>query len=309
MKLRLVVVLAALIGLACGATSALAASGAPAASGALAETQLQANQAIARRDARALLEQLQLPSGVTSSATEPMGVGTDLLKPPRVWEKNTIGVSRWMISPESPAALLAYVGAHPPRERGFRQQITEGSTVIFTWIIDGQHLLSQDLQITVAPLADGHTGLMAEAQSVWMVPRPASERVGPGIDAVDLTLRIGSGPAGVTREHVHRYVFTRPTQVTNIVQEFNRLPISQPGLLYSCPAMLPRMPLLTLRFMGANGSTLARAAVTVHSRKNGYAGWNSCDPIDFWIGARQLTPLTSHTFVVSIGKLIGTSIS
>ena len=43
--------------------------------------------------------------------------------------------------------------------------------------------------------------------------------------------------------------------------------------------------------------------------KGGYAGSNECDAIQFWIGGKQQTALTSSTFVKQIGRLIGASIS
>ena len=69
------------------------------------------------------------------------------------------------------------------------------------------------------------------------------------------------------------------------------------------------MPLLTMRFGSGAGSTLARAQVSVYPGRQGASGWNSCDPIDFWIGGKAQQALTSQTFVKQIGKLIGADIS
>jgi hypothetical protein len=278
-----------------------------------ADTRLQANKAIARRDTRALLTQLRLPPSAKRSATEPTGDGAALLHPPRITARNAAGVSTWWISGEAPGTLFSYLQAHPPLERGYYQLITEpstsASTLIFGWQIDGPHLFSQQLQVTIATLAHGQTGIMAQARSVWMVPRPGSERIPAGVRVVDLTLRIGSGAGGMEHQRTHRYVLTARTRVTSLLGEFDSLPIVQPGVFYSCPAMFGHEPLLTMRFMSGAGSTLARAQVNVYPGKHGASGWNSCDPIDFWIGSRRETPLTSQTFVKQIGKLIGANIS
>jgi hypothetical protein len=204
---------------------------------------------------------------------------------------------------------LAYVKAHRPATRGYYQLVFESSSVIFMWTIDGQHLASQQLQVTVATLADGRTGIMAQAESVWMVPRPRSERAPTSVRSVAVTLRMGSGPGGMKHEHAHTYLFTHAAKVTSIVNAFDALPIAQPGLVYSCPAMIAHMPLLSVRFISGAGFTLGRALVNVYPGSDGASGWNACDPIDFWIGSRRQTPLTSHTFVKQIGRLIGADIS
>ena len=97
-----------------------------------------------------------------------------------------------------------------------------------------------------------------------------------------------------------------------LVNAFTRLPIVQPGERYSCPLELVGIarPALTLQFRaGRARPALARAEVYVTAGKNGDAGWNECNPIQFWIGGKQQTSLTSQTFVKQIGKLIGANIS
>jgi hypothetical protein len=49
--------------------------------------------------------------------------------------------------------------------------------------------------------------------------------------------------------------------------------------------------------------------VSVNLGSAGGPGATGCDPIDFWIGSRRQTPLTSQTFVNHIGRLIGVQIS
>ena len=272
-----------------------------------ADSRLQANKAIAQRDARALLRQLRLPSSATPSSTQPPVAG---LTPPRVSNENTVGVSAWWTASASPAAVLNYFTDHPPRMPGFTQVITEPpSLVIRSWIIDGAHLYSEDLEVTVATLANGRTGIMAQAQATWMVPRPLAEQLPAAVRSVEVTLRIGSAPGGTRDEHTRSYHLTGAATVTSIVSAFDAMPISQPGLFYGCPAMFPGMPRLRLRFLSGAGVTLARAQVDVYPGKRGDSGWINCDPIDFWIGAKRQIPLTSHTFVRQIAKLIDANIS
>lgn len=277
------------------------------AASAKAEAPLQTNKAIAQRDTRALLAQLRLPRGATRTYTQPP---LPELVPPKVSGDNTIAVSGWWVTNKAPGTVIAYVKAHRRAERGIYQVETEPpSTVIFVWTIDGEHLYSQQLQVTVATLADGRTGIMAQAQSKWMVPRPLNERVPSAVRSVAITLRVGVGTGGMKHQHTRRYLFERAATVSSIVNAFDAMPISQPSLFYSCPAMFAGMPSLTLQFRSSTGATLAHASVHVYPGPNGASGWIGCDPIDFWIGTRQQSPLTSHTFVTRIARLIRADVS
>lgn len=299
MRRSFVLICAVTLAMVCSVPLALGAT-------AQAQTRLQANKAIARRDAKSQLEELRLPHGAVHVATQPP---LPALAPPRTYSRNAVAVNAWWTSHASPDAVLAYVKAHPPAARGYYELSYSDSSVTFVWTIDGAHLYSQQLQVTVATLASGQTGIMAQAQSVWMVPRPLSERVPVGVRAVAVRLRIGSGPGGLKHQRTHDYLIRHATTVAAIVRAFNAMPISQPGLAYSCPGIFAGMPRLTLRFLSAGGGTLARAQVNVYPGASGGSGWTGCDPIAFWIGARSQTSLTSHTFVKMVAKLIGANVS
>lgn len=276
------------------------------------QARLETNEAVARHDARALLEELRLPPGAVRSASEPSG-DRRALRPSRVAALNTVGVDEWWTSRAPVAAVIAYVKAHRPHDRGYYQlgvQVSPPPAIVFfDWTIDGPHLFSQQLRVTVTRLADGRTGVLADARSVWMVPRPAGERVPAGVRRVVVSLRIGRGPDGMRHQHNHVHALTSAPTVAKVVAELNSLPISQPGLMYMCPAIFNGRPQLTLRFLSAAGATLARTQVSVYPGRHGASGWTSCDPIQFWIGAHRQTSLTSHTFVTWVGALIGADIS
>ncbi|MGH2844382.1 MAG: hypothetical protein ACRDKL_12500, partial [Solirubrobacteraceae bacterium] len=188
---------------------------------------LRANKAIALRDARALLAALRLPRGAMPTTSQPP---LPALVPPQITAENTVGVSAWWTSADTPAAVLVYVRAHPPVRPGDYQLGWGDSGDMLMWTIDGAHLYSQELQVTAATLASGHTGIMAQAQSTWMVPRPRSEQLPPGVRSVAVTLRIGSGLGGMKHQHTHHYLITHATRVAAIVSAFNTMPISQPGI-------------------------------------------------------------------------------
>lgn len=154
--------------------------------------------------------------------------------------------------------MLAYVRAHPPHVPGYYQASWWDSGDILTSLIDGAHLYSQQLRVAVATLADGQTGIMAQTQSVWMVPRSPGERVPASVRSVAIGLRIGSGLDGVRHQHTDNYLIRHAATVAAIVNAFNAMPISQPGLILNCPVMLADQPRLTLRFRSETGATLAR---------------------------------------------------
>lgn len=281
----------------------------PVAGAAGADSRLRANKAIARRDARMLLAQLRLPGGAVRSASEPAGAGS-ALKPPLAGSEDTVRLSAWWTSEESAAAVLAYVKAHRPAWNRHLQVMTQqqSTSLLYTWSIEGPHLYSRGLQVTAATLADGRTGILAQADSVWTVPRPRREQLPAGVRSLAVALRIGSGVGGMKDQRTRTVRLTAPATVASIVKAFNALQIMQPGQMYMCTALFPGRPLLTLRFMGAS-SMLARAQVYVYPGRDGASGWNNCDAIQFWIHGKQQTPLISRTFVGYVGRLLGTPIS
>jgi hypothetical protein len=316
MRLRLVLVLAALIALACGASVALA----------LAETQLQANQTAARQDARQHLQQLRLPRGVTAIRAEP-GFAKALNGPIQPSGRYFAGDDAFWTTNASSHAILAYVRAHRPA--GSTADVGSGSSsdtktgvtsvdVQFSWPDLTAKVLNRTLTVTVVTPLHGRSVIVAETQSDWFVPRSSSERVPHGVHAVAITLRLGpagSGPVAKPGGHVHTstYVVWRASLVRALVSEFNGLAIVQPSLRpIACPLMLTGSEAsgLTLAFKTSpTGATLAHAQVSVHRGQTWDDGGGACDPISFWIGAKQQNALASPTFVKQIGKLIGASIS
>jgi hypothetical protein len=273
-----------------------------------ADTRLQTNKLAARHDAGALVASLRLPPGATRLPAGGTTVGSF----------SASGHAKWM-SGESQKAVIAYIKSHEPagaKLEGSGSSSGPGIgtqlTLMYTWPSVGLELHNRSLSISVGVLAHGRSEVFATSQSYWMVPRPLSEQVPSGVRAVEVTLRIGGGPQGLRRPLTTTHVFTGAERVATIIGDLNSLPIVQPGIFYSCPAMIvqPGRPLLTLTFRaGRARPALARAQVNVYPGKHGSSGWSPCDPIQFWIGTTQQTALTSQTFVQQIGQLIGANIS
>lgn len=268
-------------------------------------TRLQANKAAARHDARTLVASLRLPSGATRRPERPLTVSS----------VGFTGHAKWTIG-ESQQAVIAYVRHHQPAGARLESSgtstgpgISSQLTLMYDWPSLGMELYGRSLSISVGALADGGSEIVATSESYWTIPRPRSEQVPSGVRAVEVTLRLGSGSLGLRRPRTTTHVFTGAVTVATIVADLNSLPIVQPGIVYSCTLELSNGPRLTLRFTGASGATLARVQVNVHPGKQGGSGWNACDPIQFWIGNKQQTALTSQSFVAKIARLIGANIS
>jgi len=316
MRLRLFLVLAALIALACVASGASAS----------AETQLQANRAAARQDARQHLQRLRLPSAVTRIRAEP-GFAKSLNGPIELNGRYSAGDDAFWTTSASPHAIITYVQAHRPAGStadvgtGTSSDTKTGVTSVdvqFSWPDLTAKVLNRTLTVTVVTPLHGRSVIIAQTQSDWFVPRSSSERVPQAVHAVAITLHLGpagSGPVIKPGGHVQTstYVVWRTSRVRALVSEFNGLAIVQPSLQpIACPVMLTGSEAsgLTLAFKASpTGATLAHAQVSVHRGQTWDDGGGACDPISFWIGAKQQNALASPTFVKQVGKLIGANIS
>lgn len=284
-----------------------------------AENQLQANRAAAQRDARKLLALVRLPKDVERSAARPRVGGTlvgERSANSRYWAR---AQEFWMTDAD-PQSIIAYVKAHRPL--GSKIEVWGSGSgpgsntsldLIFSWPSVGQEIDGRMLTLTVVTPSGGPSAIIAQSQSSGMFPRPSSERVPSAVSSVAITLRIGSGRSGLRHMHISTYVVWRKSRVAALVKAFDNLPIVQPGQEeIGCPAMLGGSgePAVTLQFRaGRARPALARAEVYVTHGTDGFAGFDSCDPIQFSIGGKPQTPLTSHTFVRQIGQLIGANIS
>jgi len=200
-----------------------------------------ANEAAARTDAASLLGALSLPAGATRSPVEPAGDGSVLAQPgsgPPL-TPNVVDESAWWLLADAPAAVLAYVQAHPPA--GSRRVLAStGSTgtngtnvevVAFARPPVAGVLDTRWLVVEVVRLAGGSTGLRADAQVVWVTPRPASEQIPPGAHLVRVSV---DSSIAVNRPRQRPFTVTVPRTLRRIVALLNALPAAQPGPR-SCP--------------------------------------------------------------------------
>jgi hypothetical protein len=312
-KLVTIVVLLSAWLSACAVAIAQGARGTPVAS------QLVLNERAARSDARAALESVRLPAGVRPIAGEPR-FARALFGEAAPSDAYNASDQAWWTSAASPAAIIAYVRAHRPAGASIngsgsgsdpRAALTSLELQL-AWPPVGQQVYNRTLTLSVITPSHGDSAIVAQSQASWIVPRAASERVPAGVHDIAISLRIGTGPFDERHMHTRTYLVRRPDRVAAMVREINSLPITQPGLVFSCPFEVggEQRPELRLQFRATPaGPALAQAQVFVSGGRGGASGWNACDPIELWIGGRKQTPLTSRSFVARIGRLIGAAIS
>lgn len=288
-----------------------AGGGAVALAGGRATTEAQNHQA-AIRDARELLNRLHLPSGTTASATEPSGDARRLAGSPAVpGTPKVVDRHRWWTTSGSPEAVLSYVQAHPPAGGSFHMSGSTGqcrpgasgpgacsvtSEFIGAWFPARPGSLgTRWLLVEVARLADGSTGIRADAEVQWIVPRSPREVVPSGVASVHIVRQAPGQPPSVSR------TVTNPSDIRKIVDLVDELPTLQPGV-WSCPAIPANPDMVTITFQDRSGAALARTEV----RADVGPSDTGCDAMSFWIGHRRQTSLVrARHFLRAVGRLVG----
>jgi hypothetical protein len=223
---------------AAGGSSARGASPSRAAS---VEQTSTANESAAQTAAASLLTELSLPANASQSAAEPSGDESVLAHSGSFpATPNLVDDHAWWLVPGAPAEVLAYVNAHLP----------SGSRVSSTgWGNEGAHLThvesetiewpaivgvlsTRELVVEVVRLPNGSTGLRADAEVVWVTPRPASETIPPGSRILRISVH-GSLKGEQPTQRPLRVTSTK--KIEKIVALLNALPAAQPGAK-SCPA-------------------------------------------------------------------------
>jgi hypothetical protein len=233
-------------------------------------------QAAAEAEASALLGQLQLPAGAVESPAEPAG-DEGFLAAPELGLGDTSNLAdahSWWIVPGTPQQVLAFVDEHrPPGAALFNQApVNPGASTsgfaLLRWP-EGTGLLGERwLDVKVAQLSAGETGLRADGQVLWLsVPAP--------IPTGAKLLRVTTDRAG-PREPRRERTVTRATRIGAVAALLNGLPVARPTLLvFSCPA---EFGVVRLAFYASVGSpALATATIPI----------GGCAFIDVTVGGRQ----------------------
>lgn len=278
---------------------------------------LAANERAARRDAAALVKAARLPAGAVPVAREPSG-DNGYLKPAQAIEADSAHALShgWWIVSAPVSRVVAYLNAHRPPgssaagtgSAGDTRTGTSAQMVSYAWPAVGVVLGERELQLTVTSLPGGRSGVMAEAQSDWIVPRSLSEVVPSGATVVRVRLQRGPAHAGSKLGPVLQALITDPSKVARAISLVDSLAVQQPIVL-NCPMYGSPTGSLTVTYSaGPAGPALAQAKTTF------FAIWpdggvQGCDPISFWIHGHMRTALVGTTFAGQIERLAGLPLS
>jgi hypothetical protein len=258
------------------------------------------NRRIAINDASQLLAGVVAPGGAVrqSSGT---GIGAHA---PLVTEAlaSAIAYSSWTV-PDDPSSVLSFVEAHLPPGSSVVSTGSGGpnpmsQSVIRSWPPIQGVLDVRWLEIEVTSTAGGGTLLYAESQSQWVVTRPVSEQIPPGVGEVDVTSAWPGKPPFVSRS------VTGAAKVRALVTLFDSLGIGQPDVI-SCPSYVPRPGVVVAFRARGSGRLLARAHVSSVARFRWPAdvpGWG-CFPISFNVRGRNRPELVGNVITPIEGLL------
>lgn len=268
-----------------------------------------ANRAASRRDVRSLLAKLVLPAGATLLSAEPQG-DNRYLKVNGALEGDEAHslAHRWWEVAGTRDDVIAYVRAHPPAggtpfgsgTGGNVYTGTSSESLYYQWPAVRDVLGYRELAVTATALPDGETGVLAEAQSDWIVPRPTGEQIPSSTAEIEIT----SGVPG--KQPGESLSVSKPSQVRRIVTLINALPIAQPIVL-ACPLLIdPR--LITMTFRTATGAP-ALAVLTYNDFRPWAGPSAACKTVDLTIGGRRQDPLIGGAFLQKIGRILGRSLT
>ncbi|MFZ0386978.1 MAG: hypothetical protein WAL22_15030 [Solirubrobacteraceae bacterium] len=270
----------------------------------------RANRRAARRDARSLLTKLKLPAGATSVPSEPAH-DHGYLKPQPLLEEEfaSLTAHAWWTVPGDPQSVLNAIEANPPagatqngtgRGGNFKTGTSELGVEYQSPPV-ANVLGSRLLEVTVTSIGPGRTGVLAESQSVWIVPRPASER----IPAATRVVQIASAVPGAADDGT--VTVMRRGQVGSIVALLNRLPIVQPGVT-GCPAQIEGKT-ITMTFRASSSAPALAVLRFVDYQPWTAASSDQCAPVQLSVAGRVRPALDGGDFIKRIERVIGLNIT
>ena len=270
----------------------------------------RANRRAARLDAVSLLTKLKLPAGATTVPSEPAH-DHGYLAPQQLLEADFASATAhaWWTVPGDPQSVIDAIEADPPAgatqdgtgSGGNFKTGTSELDVGYQWSPVAGVLAARLLRVTVTSIGGGLTGVLAESQSVWIVPRPASERIPAATRIVQISSAVPGAAYGGS------VTLTRGAQVDSIVALLNGLPIVQPGAT-GCPALIdPKTITMTFRARTSGPVLAALRFADYRPWKAAYS--NECAPVQLSVAGRRRPALDGGEFIKQIERIIGLRIT
>jgi hypothetical protein len=251
------------------------------------------NAAAARVAANRILATLRLPPGAQESSSDPSG--SKLAKPGTYpATPDLVDLHQFWRVPGDLQSVFDWIESHPPAgSAGQEGGATGNSGGIVSQYVGYSFLTprwgdapAETLLLTGVPARGGGTAVRVDAQVVWLLKRPASERIPGGVRAITVTERRSTGsPSGP-------WTVTASARIRDAVAIVNRLPAAQPGPV-ACPN--DSGPWVTLVF-----STPRQRLGTA------YVDGGGCDFVQLWIGGQRRHALQgSLSLIRSLSSALG----
>jgi hypothetical protein len=216
----------------------------------------KSNLVAARRDARALIQKVDLPAGAVAVNGNPSS--NEWLNSPQMAEDTPALVDAhqfYRVPDQQPDAVAEWIQSHVPA--GSSLDGTEGgsgdfSAYSFAFPSVAGVLANRQLSVAIVPARGGGSAIRVDAEDIYWVPRPKSERVPKGVHLIDVTVQ-RMNPFSTSNLTV-----TNRAEVAKVIRLVDALPPAQPGVT-ACPA--DDGPEVTLHFLANNGKTVPLATV------------------------------------------------
>jgi hypothetical protein len=254
------------------------------------------NPRSARAVANRILATLRLPPGARESPSDPSG--SKLAKPGTYpATPDLVDLHQFWRVPGDLQSVFDWIESHPPPGSAGQEGAATGNSGGIVSQYVGYSFLTprwggapaETLLFTGVPARGGGSVVRVDAQVVWLLKRPASERIPGGVRAITVTERRSTGsPSGP-------WTVTDGARVQDAVAIVNRLPAAQPG-----PAACPNDsgPWVTLVF-----STPRKRLATA------YVDGGGCLGVNLWIGGRREHALQgSPSLIRTLSSALGISL-
>jgi hypothetical protein len=200
-----------------------------------------------------------------------------------------IDLHGWWRVPAKAAFVMAFIRAHPPRgsrRSGSGNGLLTGryvKYVQFSWPALPGVLGVRLLVFNVVALRGDATGVRADAEVQWIVPRPAR-----GLSGRPPTLSV---------------TVTDPAKIRRIVEMIDRLPTVQFEPECPAPPKLLNPPVVSFRFLSAlGGMLLAEASEVAYATESS----GPCEAMTLSIRGHAEPPLEDGgTVLRKLGRLLG----
>jgi hypothetical protein len=209
--------------------------------------------------------------------------------------------SFWRV-PGDPAAVIAWLQAHPPARSQLAGTSSSGGRgyeiegLAFSVPPVRNVILSRTLVFSVTNARHGESAVRADAEVVWVKPRPRAERVPAGVTLITLTdtrLDVHTGKSTTSAP----IVVTAAAKVERIAELVDGLGVDQLGIV-PCPADFG--PNVDIKFYGRQGGPVLAEA---------NADGSGCGTVSFTLNGKTEPTLTGGPGLIQhLNGLLGISL-